>query len=126
MTHMGDDFVTYGFPFVDLQSGGSVEGMIAAMELVSAQLPPDVKVIPGHGPISTLDDVRRYVTMLKETMAVVENGIKTGKTLDQLKQENVRAPWQKWNGDFITTEQWLITLYNDLTGKKPSEFIKHN
>jgi hypothetical protein len=68
----------------------------------------------------------RYVTMLKETLAVVDKGIKAGKTLDQLKQENVLAPWQKWNGDFITTEQWLITLYNDLTGKKPSEFIKHN
>ena len=126
VVHMGDDFVTYGFPFVDLRSGGSVEGMIAAMEQVSAQLPSDVKVIPGHGPVSTLDDVRRYVTMLKETMAVVEKGIKAGKTLDQLKQENVLAPWQKWNGDFITTEQWLITLYNDLTGQKPSEFIKHN
>jgi hypothetical protein len=96
------------------------------MEQVSAQLPADVKVIPGHGPVSTLDDVRRYVTMLKETRAVVEKGIKAGKTLDQLKQENVLAPWQKWNGDFITTEQWLITLYNDLTGNKPSEFIKHN
>jgi glyoxylase-like metal-dependent hydrolase (beta-lactamase superfamily II) len=41
VVHMGDDFVTYGFPFVDLRSGGSVEGMIAAMEQVSAQLPSD-------------------------------------------------------------------------------------
>jgi cyclase len=125
VVHMGDDFVTYGFPFVDLGSGGSVEGMTTAMEQVIGQLPPDVKVIPGHGPISNLDDVRRYITMLKETLAVVEKGIKQGKTLDQLKQENVLAPWQKWNGDFITTEQWLVTLYNDLTGQK-GEFIKHN
>ncbi len=125
VVHMGDDFVTYGFPFVDLRSGGSVEGMIAAMEQATKQLPPDVKVIPGHGPLSTLDDVRRYVTMLKETLAVVQKGVKQGKTLDQLKQENVLSPWQKWSGDFITIEQWLITLYNDLTGK-PSEFIKHN
>jgi cyclase len=126
VVHMGDDFVTYGFPFVDLKSGGSVEGMIAAMEQVAGELPPDVKVIPGHGPVSTLDDVRRYVTMLKDTMAAVEKGVRAGKTLDQLKQENVLAPWQKWNGDFVTTEQWLVTLYNDLTGKKTGEFIKHN
>ena len=125
VVHMGDDFVTYGFPFVDLQSGGSVEGMIAALEHVAAQLPPDVNVIPGHGPLSNLDDVRRFITMLKETLAVVEKGIKQGKTLDQLKQENVLAPWQKWNGDFITTEQWLVTLYNDLSGKQ-GEFLKHN
>ena len=56
VVHMGDDFVTYGFPFVDLGSGGSVEGMIAANEQALAQLPADVKVIPGHGPLSTPDD----------------------------------------------------------------------
>ena len=126
VVHMGDDFVTYGFPFVDLASGGSVEGMIAALEKIVPELPPDVKVIPGHGPVSNLDDVRRFVTMLKDTKAVVEKGMKQGKSIDQLKQENVLAPWQKWSGDFITSEQWLVTLYNDLTGKKAGDFIKHN
>jgi len=126
VVHMGDDFVTYGFPFVDLAGGGSVSGMIAALEEIVPKLPADVKVIPGHGPISNLDDVRRYVTMLKDTRAVVEKGIKQGKSMDQLKQENVLAPWQKWSGDFITSEQWLVTLYNDLTGKKTGELIKHN
>jgi cyclase len=126
VVHMGDDFVTYGFPFVDLAGGGSVAGMIAALEEIVPKLPADVKVIPGHGPVSNLDDVRRYVAMLKDTMAVVEKGIKQGKSMDQLKQENVLAPWQKWSGDFITSEQWLVTLYNDLTGKKEGELIKHN
>lgn len=126
VVHMGDDFVTYGFPFVDLSGGGSVEGMIAAIDEIVPKLPADVKVIPGHGPISNLDDVRRFVTMLKDTRAAVATGIKQGKSLDQLKQENVLAPWQKWSGDFITSEQWLVTLYNDLTGKKEGEFIKHN
>ncbi len=126
VVHMGDDFVTYGFPFIDLAAGGSVKGMIAALDQISSELPPDVKVIPGHGPISNLDDVRRFTTMLKDTKTVVEKGIHQGKSIDQLKQENVLAPWQKWSGDFITTEQWLVTLYNDLTGKKSGDFIKHN
>jgi len=123
VVHMGDDFVTYGFPFIDLSGGGSVEGMIAALEQVVAQVPADVKVIPGHGPISNLDDVRRFTAMLKDTKAVVENGIKQGKSLYQLKQENVLAPWQKWSGDVITSEQWLVTLFNDLTGVKTGEVI---
>jgi cyclase len=126
VVHMGDDFVTYGFPFIDLSGGGSVEGMIAAIDEIVPKLPADVKVIPGHGPLSNLDDVRRFVTMLKETKAAVETGIKQGKSLDQLKQANVLAPWQKWSGDFITSDQWLLTLYNDLTGKKEGDFIKHN
>ena len=126
VVHMGDDFVTYGFPFVDLAAGGSVRGMIAALEKIIPELPSDVKVIPGHGPVSNLDDVRRYVAMLKDTSAVVEQGIKQGKSVDQLKQENVLALWQKWSGEAINSEQWLVTLYNDLSGKKAGDFIKHN
>jgi cyclase len=125
VVHMGDDFVTYGFPFIDLSAGGSVEGMIAALEEIVPKLPADVKVIPGHGPVSNLDDVRRYITMLKDTKAVVEKGIRQGKSIDQLNKENVMAPWQKWSGE-INSEQWVVTLYNDLTGKKQSELIKHN
>lgn len=126
VVHMGDDFVTYGFPFIDLAGGGSVEGMIVAAEEVIATLPADVKVIPGHGPISTLDDVRKYVTMLKDTRAVVEKGIKQGKTLDQMKQEKMLEPWKKWSGEFVSSDVFLETLYNDLTGKKTGELIKHN
>ena len=61
VVHMGDDFVTYGFPFIDVDSGGSIEGMIDGVEKVLTQVPADVKIIPGHGPISNLDDVRAYL-----------------------------------------------------------------
>jgi cyclase len=126
VVHMGDDFVRYGFPFIDLAAGGSVEGMIIACEEVIPKLPPDVKVIPGHGAIGTLDDVREYITMLKETRAVVQKGVQQGKTLDQLKQEKVLDPWKKWNGDYVTSDIFIETLYNDLTGNKNVKTIKHN
>jgi cyclase len=125
VVHMGDDFVRYGFPFVDLGGGGSVKGMTAAIEEIMPKLPPDVKVIPGHGDISNLEDVRVYVTMLKETWAAVEKGVQQGKTLDQLKQEKVLDPWKKWSGDFISTDAFLETIYNEQTGK-PGKFMKHN
>jgi glyoxylase-like metal-dependent hydrolase (beta-lactamase superfamily II) len=123
---MGDDFVRYGFPFIDLASGGSVQGMIAALEEVVPKLPADVKVIPGHGNVSNLDDVREYVKMLKDTRAVVEKGVQQRETLDQLKQEKVLELWKKWSGDFISSDAFIETLYNDLTGKKDGQFIKHN
>ena len=72
VVHFGDDFVRYGFPFIDINGGGSSKGMIAALENAMTVLPKDVKVIPGHGALATLDDVRPFVTMLKETRAVVE------------------------------------------------------
>jgi cyclase len=126
VVHMGDDFVRYGFPFIDLSAGGSVEGMIAALEEVVPKLPPDVKVIPGHGDVANLDDVRTYVKMLIDTRAVVEKGVHQGKTLDQLKQDKVLEPWKKWSGDFISSDAFIETLYNDLTGKKDGKFMKHN
>jgi cyclase len=125
VVHMGDDFVRYGFPFIDVASGGSVQGMIAAMEKVSAQLPPDVKVIPGHGSLSNLDDVREFVKMLKETSAAVQKALDEHKTLEQMKQEKILEPWKKWSGEFIDSDKFVETLYNSLTGK-PGEFMKHN
>jgi glyoxylase-like metal-dependent hydrolase (beta-lactamase superfamily II) len=125
VVHMGDDFVRYGFPFIDVASGGSVEGMIAGVEGAVAQLPADVKVIPGHGALSTLDDVRAYVTMLKETSGAVKKALAEHKTLDQMKQEKILASWQKWSGDFVNTDVFTETLYNSLTGT-PGEFKRHN
>jgi len=125
VVHMGDDFVRYGFPFIDVASGGSVQGMAAAMEKVSAELPKDVKVIPGHGDLSNLDDVRAFVQMLKETSAVVQKAIREHQTVDQMKQEKILEPWKKWSGEFIDSDKFIETLYNSLTGK-PGAFVKHN
>jgi len=126
VVHMGDDFVRYGFPFIDLGGGGSVKGMINACQEVIAKLPADVKVIPGHGAVSNLDDVRAYTRMLQDTLDVVQKGVQQGKTLDQLKQEKVLDPWQKWNSNAVTSAVFLETLYNDVTGKKDEKLIKHN
>ncbi len=126
VVHMGDDFVTYGFPFIDVTSGGSIDGMIEGVEKVAAQLPADVKVIPGHGPLSTLDDVRAYVKMLKETRAVLAKAIEQKKSVDDMKKENILEPWKKYSGQFISSDAYIETLYNSLTGKKEGKFIKHN
>ncbi len=125
VVHMGDDFVRYGFPFIDVASGGSVQGMIAATEKVAAELPADVKVIPGHGQLSNLDDVRAFTKMLKETSAAVQKALDAHKTLEQMKQEKILAPWDKFSGQFINSDAFIETLYNSLTGHK-GEFLKHN
>ncbi|HTS36898.1 MAG TPA: MBL fold metallo-hydrolase [Candidatus Solibacter sp.] len=126
VVHMGDDFVTYGFPFIDVASGGSIDGMIDGVEKVIAQVPADVKIIPGHGPISTVDDVRAYVAMLKATREVVAKAMKDGKTLDQMKKEKILEPWKKYAGDFVNADAFIETIYNSLSGQKTGAFIKHN
>jgi cyclase len=127
VVHMGDDFVRYGYPFIDVNSGGSVQGMIAACEKVAAELPADVKVIPGHGQLSTLSDVREYSAMLKETSAAMQAAIQSGKTVDQMKKEKILATWdKKYGAGFITPDLFIETLYNSLTNQKNAAFVKHN
>jgi cyclase len=118
VVHMGDDFTSYGFPFIDVDSGGSIDGMIDAMEKVIAMLPADVKVIPGHGSVSSLDDMRAYLKMLKETREVVQKALKQRKTFDQMKQARILDPWKNYSWDFISEDTYLETLYNSLTGQK--------
>src|SRR5256884_514577 len=95
--HMGDGLARYGFPFIDVASGGSVKGMIDATEKATAELPADVKVIPGHGALSNLDDVRAFTTMLKETSAGVQKAVGGHKTLEQMKEDKILAPWEKFS-----------------------------
>ena len=116
VVHMGDDFFNGGmFPYIDLDSGGSVQGMIAGDEKVLAEAPDDVKIIPGHGPLGTKEDLRKFVTMLKETTAAVQAGIKQGKSLDQLKKERVLAKWDSFGQSFIKTDMFTEILYDSLT-----------
>jgi cyclase len=126
VVHTGDLFITLGFPFVDLSGGGSSAGLITGLEAAIRVLPADVKVIPGHGPVSTLDDVRRFVAMVKGARAAVEQGVKAGKTLDQLKAEKVLTPWQSYAGGFISADLFTETLYKELTGKPGGPVVRHN
>jgi cyclase len=119
VVHMGDDFVTYGFPFVDTKSGGSVSGMIAGVEKVLAMIPADAKIIPGHGPLSTTADMRQFVDMLKETRALVADAAKAGKTTQQMKDEHLLGKYQAMGKGFIKAEGWIDTLYADVTSRAP-------
>jgi glyoxylase-like metal-dependent hydrolase (beta-lactamase superfamily II) len=117
VVHLGDDFFAGRFPFVDLESGGSVEGLVKNIGELIAKIPADVKLIPGHGPISTLDDLKSYHRMLQQTTEIVRGKIKAGKTLDQIKSEGLPAEWAPWGTGFIKTDRWVETIYKSLTAK---------
>jgi cyclase len=117
VVHMGDDFFAGRFPFVDLESGGSVPGLTKNVGEIIAKLHPDVKLIPGHGPISTLDDLKRYHRMLVETSDLVRKKMAAGKTLDQIKAEGVPDEWKEWGTGFIKTDAWLETIFRSLSKK---------
>ena len=82
--HCGDVFVRYGFPFIDQGAGGSIDGMINAIERLIAVTNDQSKIIPGHGQLSTKKDLVDYRTMLVTVRNKVADGIKQGKTLQQI------------------------------------------
>ena len=126
VVHMGNIFVRYGFPFIDVENGGSVHGMIGACEAVLAKLPADAKVIPGHGELASIDDLRGYVRLLKDTSALVAAALKRGCSLEQMKKENLLCAWsEKYSGKFVNTDAFLESLYYSLAkqARAPSSTV---
>ena len=118
VVHLGDDFFAGRFPFVDLESGGTVEGLTKNIGELIEKIPAGAKLIPGHGPISTLDDLKTYHRMLQQTTEIVRQKIAAGKTVDQIKTEGLPAEWAPWGAGFIKTDRWVETIFNSLTAKK--------
>jgi glyoxylase-like metal-dependent hydrolase (beta-lactamase superfamily II) len=123
VVHMGDDFVTYGLPFVDVASGGSVLGMVDNVEKAMASLPEDVKVIPGHGPQCTRADVKKFTDLLHDCIGLVQAASKQGRTLAQMKQQNVLAKYEELGKGFVKTADFIELIYNEISGdvKKTSQ-----
>ncbi len=82
--HTGDAFVRYGLPFIDDQGGGTIDGMINGAEQMLKMINDETKIIPGHGQISSKKDLQDYKNMLQTVRNRVADGIKAGKTMDQI------------------------------------------
>ncbi len=113
VVHMGDDFFNGMFPFVDMDHGGRVSGMLANIEKVLSNIPDDAKIIPGHGPLGDKAALRRFATMLRETSAAVRAARKSGKTVDQMKKAKILSKWDSWASSFVTTDIWIETIARD-------------
>jgi glyoxylase-like metal-dependent hydrolase (beta-lactamase superfamily II) len=118
VVHMGDDFFAGRFPFVDLESGGSVQGLIANIEKVLAQIPADAKIIPGHGPLSTPADLKAFHRMLVETSGIVKTKMDAGKDLATIQKEGLPEEWKEWGSGFIKTEIWISSIFESLQGSQ--------
>ncbi|CAN5731946.1 MBL fold metallo-hydrolase [soil metagenome] len=109
--HLGDDFFVGRFPYVDMESGGTVEGLMNNIARLIQMIPADAKLIPGHGQVSTIDDLRDYYQMLAETTLIVRKAMKEGKTLEQIKATGFPEKFKDADSGFIKTNDWIETIY---------------
>lgn len=121
VVHMGDHMFAGRFPFVDLASGGSVQGYTRNVAAVLETLPEDWAVIPGHGPLTDVDGLRAFHEMLVETTAIVRRRMERGMSLEEVRAAGLPEAWSSWGQGFISTEQWLETVYRSLERGGPGE-----
>jgi len=117
--HLGDMFFFEMFPAVYTEGGGNIRQLVVNLDKVIADTPADAKVVPGHGNLATMQDLKNYVSMLKETIGIVDTKIKEGKTLEQMTNEKVLAKYDTLgSGGAQTTDQYLAMLFKLLSADK--------
>lgn len=111
VVHFGDQYFNGSFPFVDLDSGGSVQGLINNIGMLIKEISPDAKLIPGHGPLATLDDLKAYHSALSESSKIVQNSMRKKRTLEEIKKAGLPEKFKSWGEGFINTDSWIETIY---------------
>jgi len=117
--HAGDTFFNGMFPFIDLNSGGSVDGFIAAQQRILAMSNDKTKIIPGHGPLATKKDLERNLAMLVDAKKIIAKHVEQNKSEEDVVRANPLAKYSSdYNWRFITTEKMVRQIYAGLTQKK--------
>ncbi|MEM5566699.1 MBL fold metallo-hydrolase [Psychroserpens sp. AS72] len=115
--HTGDTFFNGRYPYIDLDSGGSVDGYINAVKLGLQLIDDDTKVIPGHGNLSNKEAYQTFLKMLEYLRTKISEEIKAGKTEDEVaKNEAITKMYDDldYGTGFINSEKIRRTFYLSL------------
>jgi len=116
VVHMGDTYFNGRYPFIDLSSGGSIDGLVAAVDRVLAMTDQHTKYIPGHGELSGRAELAAYRDMLATVRDRIRKLSRQGKTLAQVKAAKPSAEFDAtWGTGFITPERFVEILYDNLS-----------
>ena len=118
VVHMGDTFVNGTFPLVDIESGGTLAGLITSAELVLARANADTQIVPGHGPLARRGDLQKFHDMLVDVRGRIQNGIQSGKTMEAFIASKPLADLDaQWGKGFLTTDQVITLMWMSLSAQ---------
>jgi cyclase len=116
--HAGDTLFNNLFPFIDLDSGGSVEGFIEAQQKLIAMSDDETVLIAGHGELANKADVERNLAVLIDGRERIKSLVDRGMSEEEVLAANPLADYHDdYNWSFITTERMTQTHYRDLTSE---------
>ncbi|MBI4565244.1 MAG: MBL fold metallo-hydrolase [Planctomycetes bacterium] len=118
VVHMGDVFFNGMYPFIDTSSGGSIQGVIAAVEKVLEMTDGETKFIPGHGPQSGRKELEEYLAMLKGVRTEVGKLADAGKSIEEAIAAKPTKDFDaKWGNGFMKPDVFATVVYQSLRKK---------
>jgi glyoxylase-like metal-dependent hydrolase (beta-lactamase superfamily II) len=111
----GDTFFHGFYPDIDEPHGGTIDGMIALYDKLYGMCGPNTRIIPGHGPVASREDLREYQAMLRQVRERVARAIADGMTEEQLIASHPLDDLDpKWGGNLVKQPYLLGIVYEDL------------
>ena len=115
VVHMGDLFFNRRYPFIDLSSGGSVNGMIAVADRVLQMIDSETKIIPGHGEIGDQNSLKEFRDMLVVVRNSVDTMVVSGKTIKEVIDAKPSKRFDEiWGKNFMSPEAFIKIVYSSL------------
>ena len=114
VVHMGDHFFNQRYPYVDLGSGGDVDGFIANVSQALALITPDTYVIPGHGPLASRSDLQKTLDVIVASTAGVRERLAAGEDHAAIAAW-LQETYPGWGSGFINEQRWIQIIAADTT-----------
>jgi len=115
--HMGDTYFKGRWPFVDIQSGGSIDGYIKAVNHALFLVDEETQIIPGHGSMSNRAELMAWRDVLATVRTRIKMAMANGQSLAEIKASDVLKEWEDYGSGFINNERFIESVYNSLGEK---------
>ncbi|MBK7650126.1 MAG: MBL fold metallo-hydrolase [Flammeovirgaceae bacterium] len=118
VVHTGDAFVRYGYPFIDLSNGGSINGFVNTLDKILALIDDNTKVIPGHGELATKADVKKVRDGVADIRDQVAAALKKGTKIENMASLGITDKYEKdWGKGFVKGKDFVLVVAESLSGK---------
>ena len=114
--HMGDTYFKGRWPFIDVQSGGSIDGYIKALNHALFLVDDETQIIPGHGTMSNRAELMAYREVLSTVRTRIKKAVDAGDDLATIKAANYIKEWEDWGGGFINNDTIVELIVTSLKG----------
>src|SRR6266446_10370029 len=117
---IGDFYRNYGYPYIDINNGGSLKGMLAGLDLTMQSADASTVLVPGHGTLIKRDDIIPYRDMILAVAGRVRQMIEQGKSLQEVLAAKVTAPYDAKvaGGTDASADRFITAVYQELKGRR--------